>query len=51
LALIAGSSDYIRRHLGSEPIDEGPHFASVIHPPLQTGVEAAVVSAHAWLAP
>lgn len=32
------------------PVNHSPHFAPVIHPTLQTGVEAMVVGALAWLA-
>lgn len=33
------------------PTNHNPHFAPVIHPTLETGVEAMVVAALAWLAP
>ena len=33
------------------PTNRNPHFASVIHPTSQTGVEAVVVATRAWLAP
>ena len=32
------------------PVNHSPYFAPVIHPTLQTGVEAMVVGALAWLA-
>jgi hypothetical protein len=32
-------------------IYHNPRFAPVIHPTLQTGVEALIVAARAWLAP
>jgi hippurate hydrolase len=32
------------------PVNHSPLFAPVIHPTLQTGVEAMVVGALAWLA-
>ncbi len=35
--------------LGELPTNHNPRFAPVIHPTLQTGVEAMVVSAGAWL--
>jgi hypothetical protein len=31
------------------PVNHSPHFAPVIHPTLQTGVETLVVAAQAWL--
>jgi len=31
------------------PTNHNPHFAPVIHPTLETGVEALMVGAHAWL--
>jgi hippurate hydrolase len=37
--------------LGDLPTNHNPHFAPVIHPTLETGVEALVVAAMAWLAP
>jgi metal-dependent amidase/aminoacylase/carboxypeptidase family protein len=37
--------------LNEIPTNHNPHFALVIHPTLQTGVEALVVAARAWLAP
>jgi amidohydrolase len=37
--------------LNEIPTNHNPHFAPVIHPTLQTGVEALVVAARAWLAP
>jgi amidohydrolase len=33
------------------PVNHSPQFAPVIHPTLETGVEALVVAALAWLAP
>ena len=36
--------------LNEIPTDHNPHLASVIHRTLQTGVEAVVVPARAWLA-
>jgi len=36
--------------LNEIPTNHNPHFAPVIHPTLQTGVEAMVVAARAWLA-
>jgi hippurate hydrolase len=36
--------------LGDIPTNHNPHFAPVIHPTLETGVEALVVAARAWLA-
>jgi amidohydrolase len=35
--------------IGEIPTNHNPHFAPVIHPTLETGVEAMVVAAHAWL--
>ena len=35
--------------IGEIPTNHNPHFAPVIHPTLETGVEALVVAAHAWL--
>jgi hippurate hydrolase len=35
--------------LGDIPTNHNPHFAPVIHPTLETGVEALVVAALAWL--
>lgn len=35
--------------LGEIPTNHNPRFAPVIHPTLQTGVEAMVVAAQAWL--
>lgn len=37
--------------LGDLPTNHNPHFAPVIHPTLETGVETLVVAAKAWLAP
>jgi hippurate hydrolase len=36
--------------LNELPVNHSPHFAPVVHPTLQTGVEALVVGAMAWLA-
>jgi hippurate hydrolase len=36
--------------LGELPTNHNPRFAPVIHPTLQTGVEAMLVAAQAWLA-
>jgi hypothetical protein len=33
------------------PTNHSPNFAPVIHPTLETGVEAMVVGARAWLSP
>jgi hippurate hydrolase len=35
--------------LNELPTNHNPHFAPVIHPTLQTGVEAMVIAAEAWL--
>ncbi|TAN21550.1 MAG: amidohydrolase [Acidobacteria bacterium] len=35
--------------LGTIPVNHSPHFAPVLHPTLETGVEALVVAAQAWL--
>src|ERR1700741_720145 len=37
--------------LNEIPTNHNPRFAPVIHPTLQTGVEALMVAARAWLAP
>jgi hippurate hydrolase len=37
--------------LNEIPTNHNPRFAPVIHPTLQTGVEAMIVAARAWLAP
>jgi amidohydrolase len=37
--------------LNKLPVNHSPQFAPVIHPTLETGVEALVVAALAWLAP
>jgi amidohydrolase len=37
--------------LNEIPTNHNPHFAPAIHPTLQTGVEALIVAARAWLAP
>jgi hippurate hydrolase len=36
--------------IGDIPTNHNPHFAPVIHPTLEAGVEALVVASHAWLA-
>jgi amidohydrolase len=36
--------------LGEIPTNHSPHFAPVIHPTLETGVETMVVATQAWLA-
>jgi hippurate hydrolase len=36
--------------LNDIPVNHSPQFAPVVHPTLQTGVEALVVAAQAWLA-
>ncbi|WP_263349707.1 M20 family metallopeptidase [Acidicapsa acidisoli] len=36
--------------LGELPTNHNPHFAPVIHPTLETGVEALITAAGAWLA-
>lgn len=38
------------RKIGEIPTNHNPRFAPVIHPTLETGVEALVVAAQAWLA-
>jgi amidohydrolase len=35
--------------LNELPVNHSPHFAPVLHPTLQTGVEAMIVAALAWL--
>jgi hippurate hydrolase len=35
--------------IGDIPTNHNPRFAPVIHPTLETGVEALVVAAQAWL--
>ena len=35
--------------IGALPTNHSPHFAPVIHPTLETGVETLVVTALAWL--
>lgn len=35
--------------LNEIPSNHNPHFLPVLHPTLQTGVEAMVVAARAWL--
>jgi amidohydrolase len=37
--------------LNELPTNHSPHFAPVIHPTLQTGVETLIVATRAWLAP
>jgi hippurate hydrolase len=37
--------------LNQIPTNHNPRFAPIIHPTLQTGVEALIVAALAWLAP
>lgn len=37
-------------HLGEIPTNHNPRFAPVIHPTLETGVEALIVASRAWLA-
>ncbi len=37
--------------LSDIPTNHNPHFAPVIHPTLETGVQTLVVAAKAWLAP
>ena len=37
--------------LNSLPVNHSPQFAPVVHPTLETGVEALVVAALVWLAP
>ena len=37
--------------LNEIPTNHNPHFAPVIHPTLQTGVETLIIAARAWLAP
>jgi len=37
--------------LGEIPTNHNPRFAPVIHPTLETGVEAMIVAAEAWLSP
>ncbi len=37
--------------LNELPVNHSPLFAPVIHPTLETGVEALVIAARAWLAP
>src|SRR5215471_14298257 len=36
--------------LNAIPTNHNPHFAPVIHPTLQTGVETLIIAARAWLA-
>jgi hippurate hydrolase len=37
--------------LGDIPTNHNPHFAPVIHPTLETGIQTLVAAAKAWLAP
>ena len=37
--------------LNEIPANHNPRFAPIIHPTLQTGVEALIIAARAWLAP
>ncbi len=37
--------------LNELPTNHNPHFLPAIHPTLETGVEALVVAARAWLSP
>jgi hippurate hydrolase len=37
--------------LGDIPTNHNPHFAPVIHPTLETGVQTLVVAVKAWLSP
>jgi hippurate hydrolase len=37
--------------LAELPTNHNPHFAPVIHPTLETGVETLVTAACAWLGP
>ena len=37
--------------LNEIPTNHSPRFAPVIHPTLQTGVEAWIITARTWLAP
>jgi hippurate hydrolase len=37
--------------LSDIPTNHNPHFAPVIHPTLETGVQTLVVDAKAWLSP
>ena len=37
--------------LNELPVNHSPQFAPVLHPTLETGVEALVVGALAWLGP
>ena len=48
----AGHSDGAKAagKLNELPVNHSPKFAPVLHPTLETGVEALVVGALAWLA-
>jgi hypothetical protein len=37
--------------LNEIPTNHNPHFAPVLHPTLQTGVEILIIAARVWLAP
>jgi len=37
--------------LNEIPTNHNPRFAPIIHPTLQTGVEALIIAARAWLTP
>jgi hippurate hydrolase len=37
--------------LNELPVNHSPLFAPVIHPTLETGVEALIVATRAWLSP
>jgi hippurate hydrolase len=37
--------------LNDLPVNHSPKFAPVLHPTLQTGVEALVIATRAWLTP
>ncbi|HEY6987006.1 MAG TPA: hypothetical protein VH369_01405 [Bryobacteraceae bacterium] len=48
-------SRYVREsqkegRIGEIPTNHNPRFAPVIHPTLETGVEALVIAAQSWLA-
>lgn len=50
-ALVASDMTEVpgERTLNQLPVDHRPQFAPVLHPTLETGIEAMVVSARAWL--
>ncbi len=50
-ALVASDMTEVpgERTLNQLPVDHSPQFAPVLHPTLETGIEAMVVSARAWL--